>query len=51
MSHLPRRCERSEAIQGDHTSFAVDCFVAALLAMTRQMVIGCRREKLDKPKC
>ena len=34
MIHLPRHCERSEAIQGHRTSFALDCVVAALLAMT-----------------
>jgi len=35
MSH--RHCERSEAIQ---TPVQVDCFVAALLAMTKNEISG-----------
>ena len=32
---LPRHCERSEAIQSRALDVSLDCFVAALLAMTK----------------
>src|SRR5580692_10594258 len=36
----PRHCERSEAIQGPQTLEPLDCFVASLLAMTKNQFRG-----------